>query len=73
MLSHRTPERRDDESDRRIRRLVLSSRGRGVIEEALGAAKSQRREQLSVLSDEQLGQLTEIAIALRDGLPHHRG
>jgi DNA-binding MarR family transcriptional regulator len=73
LVSEGLVERRDDESDRRIRRLVLSRRGRGVIEEALGAAKSQRREQLSVLSDDQLGQLTEIAIALRDGLPHHRG
>jgi DNA-binding MarR family transcriptional regulator len=66
-------ERRDDDADRRIRRLVLSRRGRAVIEEALGAAKSQRRVQLSVLPDAQLKQLTDIATALRAGLPDHRG
>lgn len=66
-------DRREDDADRRIRRLQLSSRGRTVIEEALGAAKSQRRLQLAVLSAEQLHQLTAIATALREGLVDHRG
>lgn len=73
LVSESLVERRDDDADRRIRRLVLTRRGRAVIEEALGAAKSQRRVQLSVLSAAQLEQLTDIAIALREGLPHHRG
>jgi len=73
LVSEGLVERRDDASDRRIRRLVPSGRGQAVIEEALGAAKSQRRVQLSVLSDAQLAQLTEIANVLRDGLPEHRG
>lgn len=73
LVSEGLVERRDDESDRRIRRLVLSARGREVIEEALGAARAQRHDQLAVLSDEQLLQLTAIVKALREGLAtHHR-
>lgn len=60
--------RRLDESDRRIRRLDLTQNGREVAEEAVGIARSARRAQLDVLSEEQLHQLRELLKVLETSL-----
>ncbi|WP_084125764.1 MarR family winged helix-turn-helix transcriptional regulator [Demequina sp. NBRC 110054] len=57
-----------DEEDRRIRRLSLTAEGLEVAEEAAGIARSTRRTQLGVLSDEQLVQMRELLKVLESGL-----
>lgn len=65
-------ERREDATDRRIRRLSLTAKGKALTEEAVGAARAQRRAQLQCLSEAQLVQLTDIARTLHEYLPQTR-
>ncbi len=60
--------RRLDEEDRRIRRLDLTPDGLAVAEEAAGIARSTRRSQLKVLSDEQLTQMRDLLKVLESGI-----
>lgn len=64
--------RREDPADRRIRRLVLTSKGKALSEEAVGAARAQRRAQLQCLSEAQLVQLADISRTLHEYLPQTR-
>ncbi len=60
--------RTEDAEDRRVRRLALTTEGRAFIEDVMGTARAQRREQLAVLSDDQLRAFADVLDTLCAGL-----
>lgn len=65
-------ERREDASDRRIRRLSLTPEGRALAEEVVGTARAQRRHQLETLDAPRLEALRGILGELIAGLDRTR-